>query len=218
MVEAKVNGNPVQIPSSWDEVTFGQFLKLVDAKDYTQILSAVLDMPPEIIAKADFVGLRHVYRALKFVQTQAPVEQYPKKIGKYEIPKDISFQSVGQFEALRNEIIKAQGMDLHGQTKALAVYAAIYCQPQNGDEFDIEKSYWLSESFMSYPCTEVMSAGSFFRDNLLSITSGLPLTYLRKNLPRRKSTPGWQTFLRRSGFTRLWTILRVMWERMTQRF
>jgi hypothetical protein len=217
MVEAKVNGKPVKIPSNWDEVTFGQFLKLIDCKDYTHILSVVLDMPPDIIAKADFVGLRHVYQALNFVQTQAPVEQYPKKLGQYEIPKDISFQSVGQFEALRTEIIKAQSSDLLGQTKALAVYAAIYCQPQNGDEFDIEKSYWLSESFMNYPCTEVMSAGSFFRDNLLSITSGLPLSYLRKSLAKRKSTQGWQTFLRRSGFTRLWTILRVMWERMTKK-
>lgn len=217
MIKAQVNGKEVKIPQNWDEVTFGQFLHLIEAKDYSQILSVVLDMDPDLVNRAQFVGLRHVIEALKFVQTQAPVEQYPKKIGTFEIPQDISFHSVGQFEALRNEIVKAQAMDLQGQTKALAVYAGIYCQPQNGDEFDIEKAYYLSESFMKYPCTEVMSAGSFFRDSLLSTTSGLPLSYLRKSLAKRRSTRGWETFLRRSGFTRLWTILRVMWERMTKK-
>lgn len=217
MIEATVNGKPVKIETSWDEVSFGKFLKLINVQDYVNILSVLLDEPPEVIKKAEFVGLAPVIKAIQFMQKQAEVDAFPTKLGDYILPKDITYQTVEQFEVLRSEMVKSASVPMQEQTKALAMYAAIYCQPLKGEEFDIEKAQWLAEEFMKYPCREVMSAGSFFRDSLLSTMTGLPMTYLRKSLVQRSRKRVLSEFLRRLGFTRLWTTLRVMWEQMTTR-
>lgn len=219
MIKAKVNGEPIQIETCWEEVKFGKFLQLLTAKDdYYQIISILINRPVEEVKKANIQGLEGVLTAINFLKTPPAVDETPEKVGEYVIPKDITFQSVSQFETLRGEIMKAAKADnLTDQTKALAMYAAIYCQPLMGDEFDAEKAEYLSHKFMDYPCLEVMSAGSFFMAKCLSLTSGLPMSYLRKNTLLKKKRLDFGKFLRRSGFTRLSTISRVIWASLTKK-
>jgi hypothetical protein len=213
MIKAKVNGKAVEIPTSWEEVKFGKFLRLIDAKDdYYKILSVLLELPEEEIKTAEFIGLDDVIRSIQFLKVPAQLDPFPKKLGDFEIPKDVTFHSVEQFETLRGELMKAaNSTEIVEQTKALAMYAAIYCQPMRGDAFDQEKARWLAERFMDYSCVEVMSAGSFFQVKCLSLISGLPMSYLRKNIPLKKKRLDFAGFLKRSGFTRLSTTLRGIW-------
>lgn len=219
MLKVKVNGSPVEIETSWDELKFSKFLQMLTAKDdYNQVIGILLNLPPQDVAKARIDGLEQVLEKIRFMRTSAEVDPVPKKVGEFKIPEDIRFHSVAQFEVLKKEINKAAAMDnLTDQTKQLAKYAAIYCQPLNGDEFDEEKAGWLAEQFLDYPCLEVMSAGNFFMAKCLSLTSGLPMSYLRKNTPLKKSRLDLQSFLRRSGFTRLWTISHAIWASLTKK-
>lgn len=215
MIKIKIDGKPHELPEKWEEVSFGTFLKLVKAdQDYTAILSVLLNLEPEALKKAKIQGLDLIINRLSFMSKQPEIDPQPIKLGIFEFPKDIAFETVEQFEDTRREIANVQDKDLTTQTEALATYAAIYCQ----NPYDSEKSQYLSKSFYSLPCTEVMAAGSFFQAKCLSMQSGLSMNYLRKNIRLKKSRPVFASWGKRSVFTPLLTGLRVMLERMTKKF
>lgn len=214
MIKIKVNGKPHEIPEKWEEVPFGMFLKLVEAdQDYSAILSVLLGIDPAVLKKAHIQGLDLIISRLSFMKAQPEIEPNPIKLGAFEFPKDIAFETVEQFEDTRREIANVQDKDLKTQTEALATYAAIYCQ----NPYDSEKAQYLSKSFYSLPCTEVMAAGSFFQAKCLSMQSGLSMNYLRKNIRLKRNKAGSRNWVRYSVFTPLLTGLRVMWERMTKK-
>lgn len=226
MIKAKVNGHPVQIETAWRELSFRKYLKLIERGVGTEnfqvqqsdVLSVMLDLPKDMIQKADFQGLDPVLKALNFLYTMPVVEEFPVKLGEFEIPKDITHHSVEQFETMEKYINKAAGdQDIVSRVKPLAMYCAIYCQPLNGDPFDVEKAEWLSERIMDYPCEEVMSVGTFFTLKFVSTKRNLPMSYLYKSIPARRKRRVLSEFLRRSGFTRLWTILRAIWGSLTKK-
>jgi hypothetical protein len=226
MIKAKVNGNPVEIETSWAELSFRKYLKLIEkgigAENFqvkqSDVLSVMLDLPTETVQKADFQGLDPVLKALGFLYTMPVVEEYPKKVGAFEIPKDITHHSVEQFETMEKYIAQAAGeQDMVNRVKPLAMYCAIYCQPLSGDAFDEEKAQFLSERIMDYPCEEVMSVGTFFTLKFVSTKRNLPMSYLYKSIPARRKRRVFDGFLRRSGFTRLSTILRAIWASLTKR-
>jgi hypothetical protein len=214
MIKIKIDGKPHEIPEKWEEVPFSMFLDLIEAdQDYTAILSVLLGIEKEILKKVKIQGLDLIISRLSFMKEQPQIEPKPMKLGPFEFPKDITFETVEQFEDTRSEIHKAQNKTLKEQTEALAVFAAIYCQ----NPYDSEKAQYLSKSFYSLPCTEVMAAGSFFQAKCLSMQSGLSMNYLRKNIRLKKNRPVFASWARRSVFTPLLTGLRVMWERMTKK-
>ena len=223
MIKAKVNGRQVSIETSWEELTFGKYLKFVNAKnDYNAFIGILLDLDPETVAKAKWEGLDGVLQSIQFLNTQkVEIDPVPTKVGDIKLPKDIAFETTEQFETLRQQVLKVNGedSDLVAKTKALAMYCAIYCQPiKDNAPFDYEKAQWLAEEMMNYPCLEVMSAGNFFMAKCLSLTSGLPMSYLRKNTPLKRKRLDFAGLARRSGFTRLWTISRGIWASLTKKF
>lgn len=219
MLKANVNGKPVEIETSWGELSFEKYIKLIGAKDdNAELLSILLDVPAETIRKGKIVGLERVLKGISFMRQTALIDEHPTKLGDWELPQDITFESVAQYETMRkkiNEAVKTD--DVKEQNIMLAHYAAIYCQPLGGEEFDDEKAAWLVPKIMKMPCLEVMSAGNFFQAKCLSIQSGLPMNYLRKNIPMKRNRRVLKRLARRSGFTRLWTILRAMWDKMRKR-
>jgi hypothetical protein len=214
MIKIKINGQPHEIPEKWEEVTFEQFLKLIAAdQDYAAILSVLLGLDINDLKLAKIQGLDLIISRLGFMTKQPEIEPNPIRLGKFEFPKDIAFETVEQFEDTRREIAKVQDLDLRAQTEALATYAAIYCE----NPYDSEKAQYLSKSFYSLPCTEVMAAGSFFQAKCLSMQSGLSMNYLRKNILLKKNKPVFGNLVKRLASMRLWIVLRVMWERMTRK-
>lgn len=214
MIKIKINGKPHELPEKWEEVDFKTFVKLVKAdQDYVSILSILLGIETNELRKAKIQGLDLIISRLNFMTKQPEIDPKPIKLGTFEFPKDIAYETVEQFEDTRREIAKVQDQDLTTQTEAMAVYAAIYCQ----NPYDSEKAQYLSKSFYSLPCTEVMAAGSFFQAKCLSMQSGLSMNYLRKNIRLKKNRPGFASWAKRSVFTPLLTGLRVMWERMTKK-
>lgn len=222
MIKAKVNGKKVEIETSYKELSFRKYLKITQSGLVGQnvevkrsdILSVMLDIPVETIRKAEFIGLDPVLKALSFIfDTQPQIDEYPTKVGPFIIPKDITQHSVEQFETMGKYVVKAANPDtpLIEKVKLNAMYCAIYCQPLRDKSFDEEKAQWLSETILDYPCEEVMSAGVFFTLNYRSLKGNLPMSYLYQNIPLRRKQPVLKRWLRRLGFTRLWTRLRVIW-------
>ncbi|HRG79448.1 MAG TPA: hypothetical protein PL167_07545 [Cyclobacteriaceae bacterium] len=215
MIKIKINGKPHELPEKWEEVDFKTFVKLVKAdQDYVSILSILLGIETNELRKAKIQGLDLIISRLNFMTKQPEIDPKPIKLGTFEFPKDIAYETVEQFEDTRREIAKVQDQDLTTQTEAMAVYAAIYCQKP----YDSEQAQYLSKSFYSLPCTEVMAAGSFFQAKCLSMQSGLSMNYLRKNIRLKKNRPVFASWAKRSVFTPLLTGLLVMWERMTKKF
>lgn len=202
MLKAKINGKPIEIETSWEEIKFGKFLKLLDARDdYNYIISILLDTPLEEVKKAKFVGLDAIIKSIQFLKKPAEVDEFPTKLGHWTIPKDITFETVEQFETMRTKIFEAaKSDDMAVQTKYLAHYAAIYCQPLDGEDFDAEKAEWLVPKMMELPCLEVMGAGSFFMAKWLSIQSGLSMSFLRRNIPMKRSRLASRIWQKISGF------------------
>lgn len=218
MIKAKVNGKSIEIETSYDELSFGKLLQLVEAQsDSAKQVAVLIGEPVEVVRKAQILGLENIYQAISFLKVPVVIDEFPVKVGEYKLPKDLAFESVEQFEVLKQEIGKAgETKDLVEMTRALAMYAAIYCQPLN-EPFDAEKAGYLAKQFESYPCREVMSAGSFFMAKLLSIQSGLSMSYLRKDIPMRKNRQVSRNLMKRLGSMRLLTVWRVMWAHLTKK-
>lgn len=214
MLSVLINSKKVNIPISWSEVTWGQYLQLIEPKNVIEILSIFTGIPKEQLYKAKITGLEPVLIALKFIDQGMDIPERPTKLGKYEIPKDITLETIEQYQLLQKEIDKAtEATDLVGRIKFVANYAAIYCQGLN-EEFDYDKSIALAKEFENESCIDVMAAGTFFLNKLISIDRNLPMSYLVtltrwKNLQRdsRIST-------RLSVFIRPLTWLRDTFNRM----
>lgn len=198
MIHLKINGKPRELPERWEEVTFAMFLDLIAAKDDNmQLLSILLDIPIQEIRGAKIQGLELILRRIQFLKTIPAIDKTPISLGEYVFPRDVTFETVEQFEEVRAEINRVGTTeDIRLNTEAMAFYAAIYCaQP-----YDKEKAMFLAKAFMKYPCLEVMAAGSFFQAKCLSIQSGLSMNYLRKNTLLKSSRPGLKRFLKRLAF------------------
>lgn len=221
MIKIKVNGKSKEIPQNWEEVSFDLFLKLLEAdKDQVKILSAILDLSESEVKGAQIEGFESLMHHLRFLQKPFELDPVPKKIGYYQLPADIQYESIEQYQETLSEINRVTTLDLPEreklieQTKSIPLYAAIYVTKP----YDSDSAKLRAKSFHSLPCVEVMAAGSFFQAKSLSIHSGLPMSYLRRHTLLKKRWPGLKKYLRHLVFTKLWIVSRVMWAKMTRWF
>ena len=72
MIKAKINGNAVSIETSWEELSFKKYLKLLErgigSENFqvkqSDVLSVMLDLPIETIKTAQFDGLDPIISAI----------------------------------------------------------------------------------------------------------------------------------------------------------
>lgn len=207
MIKLK-NGLP-DFPENWDEVSFKTSLKLIDWANSTEnsyklitkaeAIRRILDIPPG--AKVE--GMEVLYRAASFLDKPAELDELPQKLGPYTIPQDVTAETAEQFEDISNQIQKAyDSKDLLVAYEAVLLYAAIYLQPLwYATAYDSEQARLLAKILTDYPCTEVMSAGSFFQARFLNTASGLSMNYLRRSLPLKKKRRGLRSLIKRLGHT-----------------
>lgn len=216
MINVKINGKPHEIPESYEELTFGQWCSIIaarSAKDYDEIISIFTGIPKDELKGAKIQGLEILLRKVAFLQKEPVIDETPKKLGNYEFPKDISYETTEQYQDTLSEINRVTSLnDIGEANKALALYAAIYCQIP----YDSDRAKTLAKSFMEYPCLEVVAAGSFFMAKCQSLQSGLSMNYLRRNILLKKKKPVLSRFLRRLGFTLRLIRSRAMLEKMTK--
>lgn len=179
MLDVTIGKKKVKIPIKWEEVTFNQFLATLKAQgDLGSILPIFLGVPRETLLKSKIKGLESIINTLQFLKTDLILLEKPKKIGKYNLPEDITFETVEQFELLNKEIEKSNlSEDLTEKTAFLANYCALYCQAIN-EPFDYSKSLEVAEQLKNESCIEILSAGRFFLAKARHLETGLSMNYL----------------------------------------
>lgn len=173
----KLNGKD-GIPVNWDGVTFGQFLKLKDCKDHADILALFLKMDAKTLRTAQIKNLPDVIQALKFMDRPMPFI-LPRSINGYLIPKDLNFETIGQFEDLK-ELAKKVGE----KGENIAVYAdmvTVYAMPDY-NRANQEQRDEFTKQILNSPCTEVMAVGNFTLAKLIELSLPGSKTFRKVNI------------------------------------
>jgi hypothetical protein len=180
-MKIKLNGKD-GIPVNWDGVTFGQFLKLKDCKDHADVVSVFLNMKPDTIRNAQIKNLVEVLQALRFMDRQMPMI-IPKSINGFLIPKDLNFNTIGQFEDLKDlsKKVGEKGENVSVYADMVTVYAMPdynSSKPEQREEF--------TKQFFNAPCTEVMAVGNFTLVKLIELSLPGSKTFRKVNILTRK--------------------------------
>lgn len=152
-----INGQPIEVPSDWNEITYGQFLRLKDVKTDTETLSIFTGLDVETCQQINPSVLEAILSPVNELG-ELPTIDNPLIFGK-TVPA-----SIGKLEYAR----KVNCDNLHRKYKDEEVVGrmvAIYCAEGIEDE-DIEATY---EQIMNEPITQVISAGKIISDQLVKL-------------------------------------------------
>jgi hypothetical protein len=215
MITFKISGAKYLIPTAWGDVTFLQQSELLKS-DNTLLayISIFTKIPRETLAKAELKNLEKIALALSFL-TVPPKFEYDKPtemVGPWVLPKDVTVQSVAQFEDLRGlmnnippEIIQkiidkvpittADGLILNDfYLEACAIYVQKLAD-RSYDHTQVEK---YKQQLKNYSASEIIQTGAFFLFRPLSILKTTRSRY-QNILPRLKrllqDLPGYQKSL-----------------------
>lgn len=207
MIKFKLNGKSINVASSWDDLTFDQFLQAMELTDAYHAVSIVTGIDLETIRTKPILGLEVILKALRFFHSPAKFPDTTKTIGKYKLPLDSKgefnpqFKRLDQFEDMRKLMI-ASDKGIKSITEAYASYCAIYLQELRDKEYSYSKAMAMVDEVKQMPAREVIPAGSFFLIKLLSLSTGIKKTSLTTSPNRKKSKPGSKSSRKSLGRTR----------------
>lgn len=178
MITFKISGAKHSIPTAWGDVTYSQYLALITLPNsLLHQIHLFTKIPLDTLAKAELKNLEKIAIALSFINLSPKAEEGPKNIDKYHAPKDVTIESLGQFEDLRALIMKKPD-DLSTIENNLLwcdlclEACAIYCQKLRDGTYDSSKVPDMKEELKGYSCMPIMQTGSFFFGKLLSTLTG----------------------------------------------
>lgn len=200
MISFKLNDKKVSLASSWDDITFNQYCKILNSKgDIFESVSILAGLNYEIIKNSTIIGLEDILIAMSFLNTVPEVPGYTDKVGKYSLPVtkdgkfDIQFESLAQFEDMRKVMnaipVKESKYDLPSLVKAYAHFVAIYLQKIRDGEYKPEAAREMITEVEEMPALQVISAGSFFFLKLMSLSLGIKASSRPTNQSPKKSKP-----------------------------
>ena len=203
-ITIELNGIKVEkdIPITWKEVTFKQFLGLVECGDDTgKIISLFTGIDEETLKKAKIYNLSSIISLLGFLKTEMDLT-LPEKVLGYSIPKNLEFESIGQFQDL-----KLEAMTMEKDLKAFEKYplfVAIYAV----NPYDFKKAEELAKEFENAPSEEVMAVGNFTLLKLAESIANIPPKSPPRNTRMRKFRQVLTAWLRNLIFTRRYYTLK----------
>jgi hypothetical protein len=190
-IEIQLNGTKQEkeIPTKWEEVSFQKFLKLTTCGDDTvKIISLFTDIDEETLKKAKISNLESLITLLGFLKTEMNLN-IPDTCQGYKIPKNLEFETIGQYQDLKAEAL------ILSQTNSFDQYA-LFCAIYATNPYDYKKAEELKSVFMDAPCTEVMAIGNFTLAKLAELTTGIKAKSLLPNIHRKKFWQGLTDWLR----------------------
>ena len=196
MIPFKLNGKNLKMPSSWMDLTFDQYIKVLQCKGGTvEIISLFTGVDKEALLKSEFTGLEYVMEAISFLKEPFVFEKATPNVGKYKLPLNskgefnIQFETLAQFEDMRSEMIKTPDNDLVELVKSYAKFVAIYVQKIRDGEYNYDKALALIPEIYTMPAHEVITTGSFFFVKLLTLLIGTAPTSPKATTNQKKKKP-----------------------------
>lgn len=164
------------IPISWDQVTFGDFLKL-DAcgQDVIKVIAMLTRVDYEQLKKAHIKNLDGVIATLGFLNKPMVPADYQsiKSLYGYPLPKGLEFEETQMYLDLKDEIGKDQALTPIQQLEKYTLYCAVYACKHFYGEYGWEHALKLAPVFLNAPCTEVVAVGNFTLMRLIGLNLGI---------------------------------------------
>lgn len=183
MIHTKIDGDKVNIPTRWSEVSFRLFIEVaLKGNSLTGQLAILMKMPEETLLTSKFSeSLDTIFAATKYLAVWPSIQKYPKTCGPYILGENI--ETMGQLNAITEQCqLSGNSTDLRVQLQCLANIAAIYCQGI-GERFDKEKALYMGQGqFMDLSCEDVLSAGNYFMSKALATVTSKPIDDFRKGI------------------------------------
>lgn len=199
MITVKINGKPVNFPTSWDDVTVQQYIGIMLSDSRVDVLAIFSGIDKETLLKATITNLDKVLQLLEFLK-DVPTFTKTVKVGKHFLPKDITFESLAQFEDLRSLMKKIPTeADRRNNDATIAMIdlyvtaCAIYCQKLRDKEYDYTKATEMKPEIYSYPCPEVIGTGAFFMARPWNLSPNTTKTSRTIRRPLKKKKRGYRT-------------------------
>lgn len=212
MIQFNLNGKPINIASSWDELTYDQFQNTFAMPPGIHgLISVCAGLPySEKFQKAQITGnIDALIQALNFVKTPAKWDTPVLQCGPYKLPinhkgqYNIQFETLGQFEDMRKIIEGIKGETSTERAKniseAYPSMVAIYLQKIRDGEYSYNKSQEMIPEIRLMPAREVVTLGSFFLVKLLSLSTGSPSNNPTTSQSPKKSRPVSKSSRKRSA-------------------
>lgn len=209
MITFKLNGKTCKIPSSWLDLTFDQYIKVMESKGGTaEMIALFTRLDVEVVKKSTFTGLDMVIESLSFLKTPYQFDKATPNVGKYKLPLNskgefnIQFESLAQFEDMRAAMIKTPDNDMVQLVKSYAKFVAIYVQKIRDGEYSHDKAIAMIPEIYQMPAHEVITTGSFFFVKLLTLLTGTAPTSPKATTSPKKLRPATRNSSKSSAITR----------------
>lgn len=208
MIQFKLGKQKIKVSSSWDDISFRQFLEILNLKDDSlKAVSICSGIDYEILKKSEIPNLETILQAIQFLNTPANFPDAVTQIGKYNLPLDSKgqfnpqFKRLDQFEDMRKAMVFSD-KGIIEVTKAYATYVSIYLQALRDGHYSYDSATAMVEEVMDMPAKEVIPAGSFFLIKLLSLSAGIKKTFQNTSQSPRKLKLASKNSKKRSGSMR----------------
>ena len=161
------------IPQSWSEVTYKQFLEVKDEKDPIKRVSILTDIPVEFFQYKEMVDFyiwleEKLIWSNKYEEEDSSGEFFRIDDYNFHFPKDINLKSIGLYWDIQSE---AQESD-KDVLKIFPFICAGYLQLELDTEYDYGKAKEYEKYFMSQPCNKVLNCGNFFLSKVNKLKNG----------------------------------------------
>lgn len=218
MITFIINDKPVQFPTSWEDVTYSQYLEILKPdNNYIKLVSVFTGIDYDTLQNAVIPNLELIIEATNFLQQKPDYDFYYPQVGPYKLPPtrkdndknsatygktvfDIRFESMGQFEDMRHVMSKIEGTT--GLVQAYGKAVAIYLQKIRDGEYKPSKVPELEEEIKNFRACEVIAAGQFFFLKLARLSNGTQKTSPIIVPTSKKSKPASTPSKRSSARTR----------------
>lgn len=180
MITIKINSVKHSIPTEWGDVTYSQYVGLIDVE--TTLLYYIhffTGIPRDTLEAATLKNLETISLALSFLTIPPKFESKAVHVGPYPMPADVTIESLGQFEDLRGLLTKLpEDITTKENQKIVSeLYleaCAIYCQKIRDGKYNNLKVSEVKEELKGYSCIEVIQTGSFFLFRPLTLSMPTP--------------------------------------------
>lgn len=179
-ITLELNGVKLEkdIPTRWEEVSFKQFLALLKCEDdIVKIISLFTEIDEETLKKAKIYNLEIIINLLSFLKTEMDLTVPDTCLG-YKIPKNLEFESIGQYQDLKLEASTMKENDV----EKYALFCAIYAT----SPYDFKEAEKKKDEFLNAPCGEVVAIGNFTLLKLVELSSGIKVKSPLRTTPTKK--------------------------------
>lgn len=164
------------VPTCWDDVSFGKFLKLESCQqDIVAVIALFVGIDYDILRRSKIINMDSVIATLKFL-TEPMVPAVPKTILGYPVPPKLEFEQVQMYLDLKDYVSKAKELTPLQQLESYTLYCAVYACRSKHKEYDWEKAEAMRDEFLQAPCTEVMGIGNFTLLKLIGLKNNIDVT------------------------------------------